>query len=103
MIQFTYTTDAWAALIKNPVDRSEPVRKLADSLGAEFLALYYCFGEYDGIVLFEAPDDVTAAAMVLAAGKPGHLKSVKTTKLFSVEETLQALQTAGRTAYSRPQ
>jgi uncharacterized protein with GYD domain len=103
MIQFTYTTEAWAALIKNPADRSEPIRKLAESLGAEYLALYYCFGEYDGLVLFEAPDDVTAAAVVLAAGKPGHLKSVKTTKLLTVEETMRALQTAGQTSYSRPQ
>lgn len=102
MIQFAYTTEAWSALIKNPADRSMPVRKLAESLGAEFLALYYCFGEYDGIVLFEAPDDVTAAAVVLAAGRPGHLKTVKTTKLLTVEEAMQAMQTASGVSYSAP-
>ena len=49
--------------------------------------MYYCMGEYDGMVIYEAPDETTAAATVLSAVSPGHLKTTKTTVLLSVEDT----------------
>jgi len=52
-----YTTDAWATLAKNPQDRSAPIREVAQKLGGQLVGLYYCFGEYDGVVLAEIPDD----------------------------------------------
>ena len=33
MVQFAYTSEAWATLAKNPQDRSGPVRELAQKLG----------------------------------------------------------------------
>jgi len=102
MIQFSYTHDAWTALMKNPSDRSVPVRKLVEQLGGQFYGLYYCFGEFDGVVLFEAPDEVSAAAVSLAAGSPGHLSKIQTTVLLTVEETLESLRKAGGVSYAAP-
>ncbi len=102
MTQFAYTAEAWAALAKNPQDRSEPVRELAQKLGGKLVGVYYCFGEYDGVVLSEVPDDTTAMALAVAAVTPGHVKAIKTTKLFTVEEAMEAMRKAGSVGYQGP-
>ena len=102
MLQFTYTAEAWATLAKNPQDRSVPIREFTQKLGGKLVGLYYCFGEYDGVVLAEMPDDIAAIATSLAAVVPGHIKSIKTTKLFTVEETMEAMRKAGSIAFQGP-
>ena len=102
MIQFSYTADAWATLAKNPQDRSAPIREASQKLGGRLIGLYYCFGEYDGVVLAESPDDNTALATAIAAVTPGHVKAIKTTKLFTVEETMEAMRRAGSLGYQGP-
>ena len=102
MIQGTYTTEAWATMTKNPQDRRTPIRELAQKLGGRLVDVYYCFGEYDVVVRIEAPDDSTASAVVLAALSPGHLKAIKTTKLFTVEETMETMRKAGSVTYPAP-
>src|SRR5919197_3402693 len=102
MTQFAYTPQAWAALAKQPENRAEAFSKLAKELGGRLIDLYYCFGEYDGVVLFEAPDDSTASGMVIAAAVPGHLRSTRTTRLMTVNETVESLRKAGAVAYAPP-
>src|SRR5712691_7986250 len=102
MVQFSYTAEAWAALTKNPQDRSVPVGEMAQKLGGRLVGLYYCFGEYDGVALAELPDDTAAIATSLAAVAPGHIKAIKTTKLFTVEETMEAMRKAGSLVFQGP-
>jgi uncharacterized protein with GYD domain len=102
MIQFGYTPDAWAALTKNPADRRENLRALLQGLGGQLIDLYYHFGEYDGTVIFEAPDDVAATATVLAAVSPGHVRTNRTTRLMTVEEAMEAMRKAGGQTYQAP-
>ncbi len=102
MTQFSYTGEAWTALAKQPADRRAGLQTLLDRLGGRLVELYYSFGEYDGVVLFEAPDDVAAVAGLVAALGPGHIKAIKTTKLVSVEDTMEALRRAGGLAYAGP-
>jgi uncharacterized protein with GYD domain len=100
--QFAYTAEALATLAKNPQDRSVAVRELVQKTGGRLLGVYFCFGEYDGVALFEAPDDTAAIAIALAAASPGHLKAYKTTKLFTVEETMEAMRKAGSLTFQGP-
>jgi uncharacterized protein with GYD domain len=102
MLQFAYTADAWAALAKNPVDRTQGVSALAEKLGGRLVSLHYCFGEYDGVVMIEAPDDTTATAMVIAAASPGHLKATRTTRLMTAQEAMEAMRKAGQVTYQAP-
>jgi uncharacterized protein with GYD domain len=102
MIQGAYTAEALATMAKNPQDRSVPVRDLVQKLGGRLISLYFCFGEYDIVVLVELPDDTAATAVAMAAVSPGHLKAYKTTKLFTVEETMQAMRKAGSLAFQGP-
>lgn len=102
MLQFAYTVDAWNALAKEPQDRSGLVAELAEKVGGRLIGIYYCFGEYDGIVLYEAPDDITGAALAIAGISPGHIKAAKTTKLMSVDDTMAMLRKAGSVTYAGP-
>ncbi len=102
MIQTAYTAEAMAAMAKNPQDRSVPVRELMQQLGGRLMSFYFCFGEYDVVVLAELPDDTAASAVAMAAVSPGHLKAIKTTKLFTVEETMEAMRRAGSLAFQGP-
>ncbi len=102
MTQFSYTPEAWAALVKNPQDRGQVLGALFQKLGGQLDTLYYCYGEYDGVFMYDAPDDVTVAAAIMAALSPGHVKAVKTTRLFTVEEAMEAMRKAGGQTYQGP-
>jgi uncharacterized protein with GYD domain len=102
MVQFAYTPEAWAALVENPEDRSAAVRELTEALGGRLLSWYLSFGEYDGLLIYEAPDNATAGAAALAAASRGHLRAIKTTPLFSAEESVEVMRRAGRTSFRAP-
>jgi uncharacterized protein with GYD domain len=102
MTQFSYTSQAWAALVKNPEDRGEAVGKLLSSMGARLISLHFSFGEYDGLIITEAPDDITVAAAVVAAVSPGHVKAIKTTRLFTSQEGMEIMRKAGGQSYRAP-
>jgi uncharacterized protein with GYD domain len=102
MTQFSYTAEAWAALAQHPQDRSHVLSALLEQLGGRLIDLYYSLGAFDGVALFEVPDDVVAATVLIAAMVPGHIKTTQTTKLLSVGEALQAMQRAGQLSYPGP-
>ena len=102
MTQFAYTTEAWKALVKRPEDRAAIFAEHAEGLGGRVLSFYYCMGDYDGVVIFEAPDEGTAASILFTAISPGHLKATKTTALMGVEETMDAMRRANSEAYPGP-
>ena len=102
LTRFTYTPETWARLIQNPEDRREAARKYIESVGGKLHGFWYSFGEHDGWNLWEAPDNVSMAAVVLAIGAGGALGSCDTTVLLSVEELLQALGKAQTVRYRKP-
>ena len=102
MTQFSYTTEAWKALVKRPEDRATVFAEHVEKLGGRMVSFYYCMGEFDGVVVYEAPDEKTAAAIVFTATSPGHLKETKTTSLMTVEETMEAMEKAKAEAYPAP-
>jgi uncharacterized protein with GYD domain len=102
MTQFAYTKEAWASLTHNPEDRSVAVRELLETGGGRLLSWYLSFGEYDGLLIYEAPDDATAGALILAAATRGHLSVTKTTPLFTGEESLELMRRAGGMAFRAP-
>ena len=102
MTQFSYTAEAWADLVKNPQDRTIPVKAALQKVGGRLVDFFYCFGDYDGIVICEAPDAIAATAVVLAAIAAGHMKAAKTTVLFTVEDAMKGMGKAGDLAYPAP-
>jgi len=102
MTQFAYTSEAWAALAKNPEDRKSAANAAAQKFGGRVIDLYYHFGDYDGVLIAEAPDDASVLALLIAVHAPGHLKATKTTRLITVAEAMEAMRRAGTLAYAGP-
>jgi uncharacterized protein with GYD domain len=99
MYQAAYTPESLAALIKSPQDRIEAVRPAFEGIGGKILAGGYPFGEYDVVIIYEAPDDTRAASLALAVAAAGAVRQAKTTKLLSGQEWMAALQGAQTSAY----
>src|SRR3990172_1759723 len=99
---FSYTPETWARLTKNPEDRRDAARKYIESVGGKLNGFWYAFGTYDGYCVWEAPDNVSMAAVALAISGGGALSSFQTTVLLSVEETMASLHKAGEVQYRAP-
>lgn len=102
MTQFTYTPEAWAALVANPTDRSEGLRALMEKLGGRLISFHYTMGRWDGVIISEAPDDASAAAGVMAVLSAGHLKATRMTRLIPVSEAMDAMRKAQGVKYAPP-
>lgn len=103
MYQVSYTAEAVAAQVKEPQDRIEAVRPVIEAMGGKLVAAGYPFGEYDAVVLFEAPDDPSAAGFALAIAAGGAARSAKTTRLLSGQEWIESLRKAQGSLYRPPQ
>src|SRR6187431_688902 len=99
LTRFSYTPEAWARMVKNPEDRRNAARSYIESVGGKLHGFWYAFGEYDGYNLWEAPDNVSMAAVALAISSGGALSKFETTVLLTVEETLDALRRAQKVSY----
>ncbi len=102
LTRFSYTPETWARLIANPEDRRKAAQSYIESVGGKLHGFWYAFGAYDGLTLWEAPDDVSMAAVALAIGSGGALSTIETTVLLSVEDTMAALRTAQGIGYRAP-
>jgi uncharacterized protein with GYD domain len=102
LTHFSYTPETWARLMKNPEDRREAARKYIESVGGKLHGFWYAFGTHDGYNLWEAPDNVSMAAVAIALSSGGALSKFETTALLTVEDTLDALRRAKAVAYRPP-
>ncbi|HXC83138.1 MAG TPA: GYD domain-containing protein [Trebonia sp.] len=92
MYQASYTAKSMAAQLKEPEDPVETIRPTVEDLGAKILVAGFPFGEYDVLVVYEAPDDMTAASVSMAIAAAGEVRSGKTTRLLSGHEWLESLR-----------
>ncbi|HKW64547.1 MAG TPA: GYD domain-containing protein [Candidatus Acidoferrum sp.] len=99
MIQASYTPEAMAKLIANPQDRFDSVRSSVERLGGRILNMYFAFGEHDVILITEMPENVSAAALSLAATAGGSLRTCRTTPLMSNAEGMEAMRKAATVGY----
>ena len=102
MTQFAYTPEAWTTLLRNPEDRSHVLGEHLERLGGRLVCFYYAFSEYDGVAIFEAPDETTAAAALLAVIGAGHDRAIKTTALLTVEQAMAGMRKASGLRYRPP-
>ncbi len=102
LTKFSYTPETWARMIGNPEDRRKAAQTYIESVGGKLLGFWYAFGEHDGYNLWEAPSNVSVAAVALAISGGGALSSLETTVLMTVDETIDALRTAQQIQYQAP-
>ncbi len=71
--------------IKEAPKRVEAAKQICRSQGAEVKALYFVMGQYDLVVILEAPDDQTVAEFGLALGALGNVQT-ETLRAFTEDE-----------------
>src|SRR5437762_2465492 len=95
MYQGAYTAESWAAQIKKPENRVEAVgRKACEAMGGKLLGGWYCFGDYDLVIIADVPSNEAMSAIALAIAAGGAIKSSKTTVLMSGSEIGSPLKKA---------
>jgi uncharacterized protein with GYD domain len=99
MYQGAYTAESWASQLKKPQNRVEVVgRQAVKAAGGKFIGGWYCFGDYDFVVVAEVPSNEAMSAIALAIAAGGAIKSSKTTVLMSGQEIVGALKKAAAVA-----
>jgi uncharacterized protein with GYD domain len=74
-------TDQGARQVRDSPKRVEIAKRSLAEMGGEFKSLYMTMGDYDLVVVYEAPDDAVAARFTLLLGQLGAVRT-KTMKAF---------------------
>ena len=99
LYQAAYTDESWAAQMKNPQNRVEAIgQSVCEAAGGRLVGGWLSFGEYDLVIIADVPDNQSMAAIAIAVGAGGALKSSKTTVLMTGAEGVAALEKAGAVA-----
>lgn len=93
-IFFSYSSESWAAMVKNPSDRSAVARQLAASLGGTLESFYWMFGDFDGFAVADMPDSVSAAGLSVAVSSSGAFKRAVTTEVFDSDDQAAMVEKA---------
>ena len=57
--------------------------------------LFFCFGDYDIVLIYELPDNMSSASLVMVLKASGSVKEVETTPLLTTEEAIASMEHAG--------
>ncbi len=71
--------------IRDAGGRENWLRQAIQGMGGELKSRYYTMGQYDGIAIFEAPDDETITKLALAASSRGNART-ETFRAFTGDE-----------------
>jgi uncharacterized protein with GYD domain len=82
LVQFT---DKGIQAAKATTQRVAEWAARVQSMGVSVNQMYWTLGEYDQVCVFEAPDDETAASVLLAADLLGNIRT-QTLRAFAASE-----------------
>jgi len=78
-------TDQGIRAFKESPKRAEVFKANAQKVGVSVKEVYWTMGAYDGVIIYEAPDDESAVSAMLALCSKGNLKS-QTLRAFDAGE-----------------
>ena len=74
-------TDQGAAKVKESPRRLDTAKKALAEMGGEFKGFYMTMGDYDLVMIYDAPDDAVSARFTLLLGLLGTVRT-RTLKAF---------------------
>jgi uncharacterized protein with GYD domain len=83
-------TDQGVRNYKDTLKRSDNFRGMVEKAGGRILQMLWTAGEYDGLSIFEAPDDETAAMLMFQASSLGNVRTT-TMRAFTAETVKQII------------
>ena len=87
-------TDQGIRDLRGSVQRANGFRELVEQAGGQVQEMVWTMGEYDFITVFEAPDDETAAALVLRVAAAGNVHT-KTLRAFDADQMTDIIARTG--------
>jgi uncharacterized protein with GYD domain len=78
-------TDQGLHNLRDSPHRADVFMEVAEKAGARVKDVYWTLGDNDGVLIIEAPDDETAAAVLLSLGSSGNVR-IKTLRAFDWPE-----------------
>jgi uncharacterized protein with GYD domain len=81
-------------MLKGKNNRTAAVSSLVESLGGSLESFYWDVDSCSAHAIANLPDSVSAAAVILAAGKTGAFKAVETRELLTEDQLGDALALA---------
>ena len=98
--QGRYSHSAIKGMIARPEDRSKAASRLIKEAGGKLLSYYLTFGEYDFLLVAEAPNEGAMASAVLAAASGGGVTDLRTTLAMTPADAMKAFEAAAGLAQS---
>jgi uncharacterized protein with GYD domain len=69
-------TDQGLRTIEESPKRIDTARKSIEEMGGRFHSVHMTMGEYDLVIIYDAPDDAVAARFTLVLGKLGNVRTL---------------------------
>ena len=78
-------TEQGIKAIGKTTKRAAALKSAANKIGVKVTNIFWTLGAYDGLLIFEAPDDETATGLLLQLGALGNVQTT-TVRAFSAAE-----------------
>jgi uncharacterized protein with GYD domain len=76
---------------KHEVEATSSFKASLENAGGKLIGAYYTFGEYDLVIIIEAPNDEVVMSLMLKVGSAGNVRT-KTLKAFTAEEGMKIIK-----------
>ena len=86
-IQFT---EQGIKAIQDTGKRAAALKATAEKMGVKVSEVYWTLGAFDGVIVFQAPDEATATAVMLHLGSQGNVRT-QTARAFDAAEMEKVL------------
>lgn len=88
-------TQQGLAGIQETCKRAAGIKATAKKIGAKVSEIYWTMGAFDGLIVFEAPDDETSTALMLRISSAGNVQT-QTARAFTGVEMEKILAMSAR-------
>jgi uncharacterized protein with GYD domain len=68
-------TEQGIKAVRETCDRSATFKATAKKMGVKVTGMYWTQGAFDGVIVCEAPDELTATAALLHLGSQGNIRT----------------------------
>lgn len=78
-------TEQGIKAVRDTCNRAAAFKTVAEKLGIKVTGEYWTLGTFDGVIVFEAPDEATATAAMLHLSSQGNLRTQTARALDAAE------------------
>jgi uncharacterized protein with GYD domain len=89
-ITTVHFTEQGIKAIRDTCDRATAFKAFAKKMGVKLTGVYWTLGEFDGVVVCEAPDEETVTAVMLYLGAQGNIRT-QTARAYDAAEMQKVL------------